>query len=75
MRTVKPRASITLAIFASTKVERMTIEELEEKVYRAVLRLLKTEDSWLRRVAHGDIAAMRQKLKEMKEGVHEEAIV
>lgn len=44
----------------------MTIEELEEKIYRAVLRLLKTEDSWLRRVAHRDIAAMRQKLKEMK---------
>lgn len=47
----------------------MTVEELEEKIYRAVLRLMRTEDQWLRRVAIRDIAAMRQKLHEMKEGV------
>lgn len=53
----------------------VTIDELDEKIYRAVLRLLKTEDAWLRRMAIRDIAAMRHKLKEMKEGVREEAAV
>jgi hypothetical protein len=45
----------------------MSIEELEEKIHRAVVRLSRTEDSWLRRVAIRDIAAMRAKLAEMKE--------
>lgn len=44
----------------------MTIEELEEKIHRAVVRLSRTEDAWLQRVAIRDIAAMRAKLAEMK---------
>lgn len=47
----------------------MSIEELEEKIHRAVLRLMKTEGDdhcLLRRLAIKDIAAMRAKLAEMK---------
>lgn len=47
----------------------MSIEELEEKIHRAVLRLMKTEGSdscLLRRLAIRDIAVMRAKLTEMK---------
>ncbi len=53
----------------------MSIEEIEEKIHRAVVRLLATNDQWLRRMAHRDIAAMRHKLAEMKEVNNEEAAV
>lgn len=47
----------------------MTIEELEEKIHRAVLRLMKTEGDescLLRCLQKRDIAVMRRKLAEMK---------
>lgn len=53
----------------------MTIDELDQKIYRAVLRSLKENDPKWRRILLRDIAVMRAKLKEMKEGVREEAAV
>lgn len=44
----------------------MTIDELDEKIHRAVLRCLKETDPKWRRIMLQDIAAMRHKIKEMK---------